>query len=205
MRLTKIVVVDCCLGNLKSVQKALEKIHATALISNNESDLSDADAIVLPGVGAFRDAAKSIEPLKAVIRKQIVQGKPLLGICLGLQLLFTESTEGGLYKGLDVLEGQVVHFPEGLKAPHMGWNTVRIIDSTNPLVAGLSDEEYLYFVHSYYPEVKDRGNIVALTKYGVDFPSIVAKENVFATQFHPEKSGKTGLKILKNFLDYIRK
>ena len=205
MRLTKIVVVDCCLGNLKSVQKALEKIHATALISNNESDLSDADAIVLPGVGAFRDAAKSIEPLKAVIREQIVQGKPLLGICLGLQLLFTESTEGGLYKGLDVLEGQVVHFPEGLKAPHMGWNTVRIIDSTNPLVAGLSDEEYLYFVHSYYPEVKDRGNIVALTKYGVDFPSIVAKENVFATQFHPEKSGKTGLKILKNFLDYIRK
>lgn len=203
--MTRIVIVDCCLGNLRSVEKALEKIHADVLISNREEDVVKADAIVLPGVGAFRDAAKNIDPLKSVICEQIKSGKPLLGICLGLQLLFTESTEGGLYSGLDVLKGRVVHLPEGLKVPHMGWNTVRIIDATNPLVEGLSREEYVYFVHSYYAETNDKRSVVALTEYGVDFPSIVAKKDVFATQFHPEKSGKAGLKILKNFLNNVRR
>ena len=187
------------------MQKAFEKIRANVLVSSREEDLSEADAIVLPGVGAFKEAAKKIELFKKVIYKQIEQKKPLLGICLGLQLLFTESTEGGLYRGLDILKGRIVHLPEGLKVPHMGWNAVRITDTANPLVEGLSREEYVYFVHSYYAEVKDRRNVVAFTEYGVDFPSIVAKKNLFATQFHPEKSGKTGLKILENFLNYVRR
>lgn len=187
------------------MQKALEKLHADVLVSNREEDVVKADAIVLPGVGAFRDAAKNIERLKSLICEQVASGKPLLGICLGLQLLFTESTEGGLYNGLDVLEGRVVRLPEGLKIPHMGWNTVRIVDAASPLVEGLGGEEYMYFVHSYYAEASDRRSVVGLTEYGVNFPSIVSKRNVFATQFHPEKSGGTGLKILENFLSYIKK
>lgn len=201
----EIVIVNCFLGNLRSVQKALEKIGADVIISNMEGDLSEAEALVLPGVGAFRDAVSNISSLKSAICEQVALGKPLLGICLGLQLLFTESTEGGLYGGLDIFQGRVVRLPEGLKVPHMGWNTVRIVDATNPLVEGIANGEYMYFVHSFYAEIKDERNIVALTGYGVDFPSIVAKGNVFATQFHPEKSGEAGLRILKNFLNYARR
>ena len=203
--MSKVVIVDCSLGNLRSVQKALEKVGADVLISNREEDLLQAEALVLPGVGAFRDAAKNIIPLKSAIFEQVESGKPLLGICLGLQLLFTESTEGGLYKGLAFLKGRVVRLPDGLKVPQIGWNTLRIIDVTNPLVQGLVDGEYVYFVHSYYADAKDKENVVALTEYGVDFPSIVANGNVFATQFHPEKSGKIGLTILRNFLNYVRR
>lgn len=203
--LPRIVIVDCFLGNLRSVQKALETIGADVVISNREEDLRKAEALVLPGVGAFRDAAKNIEPLRSAIYEQIELGKPLLGICLGLQLLFTESTEGGLYRGLDILQGRVVRLPEGLKVPQIGWNTLRIVDAANPLVEGLPDGQYAYFVHSYYADVKDKRDVVALTEYGVDFPSIVAKGNVLATQFHPEKSGKIGLRILKNFLNYVRR
>lgn len=201
----KITIVDYGLGNLRSVQKALEKICADVLISNRAKDLSKADALILPGVGAFGDAVKNIGPLREAIYEQMELRKPLLGICLGLQLLFTESTEGGLYSGLDLLRGRVVRFSGDLKIPHMGWNTVKIVDEDNPLVEGLSKEEYVYFVHSYYAEVKDKKIVVALTEYGVDFPSILSEENVFATQFHPEKSGKTGLTILKNFLNYVKR
>lgn len=180
-------------------------MHVNVLVSNKGEDFSKADALILPGVGAFREGIKNIDPFKLSICEQVKLGKPLLGICLGLQLLFTESTEGGLYDGLDILQGKIVHFPEGLKVPHMGWNTLRIVDVTSPLAEGLSKEQYVYFVHSYYAEMKDEKNIVAFTEYGVNFPSIVAKRNVFATQFHPEKSGKTGLKILKNFLNYVKR
>ena len=175
------------------------------LISNRAEDLVNADALILPGVGAFGDAVKNISPLSETLCGQVELGKPLLGVCLGLQLLFTKSTEGGLYSGLDLLSGRIVRFSENLKVPHMGWNTVKIVDECNPLVEGLSREEYVYFVHSYYAEVKNKEIIVALTEYGVDFPSILCKGNVFATQFHPEKSGKTGLNILKNFLNYVKK
>ena len=203
--LPKIVIIDYGLGNLRSVHKALEKIGADVYISKQEEDISKADALILPGVGAFRDAVKNIVPLKSVVCEQVESEKPLLGICLGLQLLFTESTEGGIYDGLDVLRGRIVRFPEGLKVPHIGWNAMRIVDSANPLVEGLPKEPYVYFVHSYYAEVKDKSDIVALTDYGLDFPSMVAKGDVFATQFHPEKSGKVGLKILENFFKYIKR
>lgn len=203
--LPRIVIVDCCLGNLRSVQKAFEKINADVLISNREEDLVKSEALILPGVGAFGDAINNITPLKPVISEQIALKKPVLGICLGFQLLFTASSEGGQYIGLDILQGRIVRFPNNLKVPHMGWNTLKIVDPSNPLVEGLTDEIYVYFVHSYYAEIKDKRNVVALTEYGICFPSIVAKKNVFATQFHPEKSGKVGLKILENFLSYIKK
>ncbi len=198
------VIVDYGLGNLRSVQKALENMCTDVTISSQAKDLSSSDALILPGVGAFGDAAKNISPLSEVLCEQVKLGKPLLGVCLGLQLLFTESTEGGLHGGLDLFHGRIVRFSDGLKVPHMGWNTLKIVDEDNPLVEGLLKEEYAYFVHSYYAEVKNEKTVVALTEYGVDFPSILCRKNVFATQFHPEKSGRTGLKILENFLNYVK-
>ena len=203
--LPNIVIVDYGLGNLRSVQKALEMMSADALISNKAKDMLDSDALILPGVGAFRDAVKNMEAIQKTICDQVEAGKPLLGVCLGLQLLFTESTEGGLFKGLDVFRGRIVRFSESLKVPHMGWNTLKIVDEDNPLVEGLSNEEYAYFVHSYYAKAKSKRAIVTLTEYGVDFPSMLCEKNVYATQFHPEKSGKTGLKILRNFLDVVKR
>lgn len=204
-----ILIVDYGLGNLRSVQKALETMSADASISSRAKDsavreIAEADALILPGVGAFGDAMRNVEPVREAICEQVEAGKPLLGVCLGLQMLFSESTEGGLFKGLDVFRGRVIRFPSGLKVPHMGWNTLKIVDEDNPLVEGLLKEEYAYFVHSYYAEVKNEKTVVALTEYGVDFPSILCRKNVFATQFHPEKSGRTGLKILENFLNYVK-
>ena len=201
----KVVIIDCCLGNLRSVQKALEAVGADVTISNRREDVVEAESLVLPGVGAFKEAVKNIRSLKPIIAKQVEHGKPLLGICLGLQLLFTRSREGGLHMGLNILKGQVIRFPQDLKVPQIGWNTLQIVDPTNPLVDGLSDKEYVYFVHSYYAQPEEERNVVAVTQYGVCFPSIIAKDNVFATQFHPEKSGGTGLAILRNFLNYTKK
>lgn len=201
----KIVIIDCGLGNIRSVQKGIEKVGSEVVISTDEKEIRDADALILPGVGAFRDAINNIKPLTQTICEQIELGKPLLGICLGLQLLFTESTEGGLYKGLNVFNGRVVRLPDGLKVPHMGWNSLRIVDDDNPIMKGVPPDSYVYFVHSYYGDPKDEGEIVTLTDYGVDFPSIVSKSHVFATQFHPEKSGRIGLRILSNFVDYVKK
>lgn len=201
----KIVVVDYGVGNLRSIQKALEQVQADAVTSKNADFIAKADALVLPGVGAFRDAIANIAPIKSIIYEQIRQQKPLLGICLGLQLLFTQSTEGGLFSGLDIFHGQVIRFPESNKVPHMGWNTVKLVDATNALVDGLPDEQYMYFANSYYADVDETNHVVAVTEYGVDFPSIVAKQSVFATQFHPEKSGKAGLTILQNFVNYVRR
>jgi glutamine amidotransferase len=203
--LPTIVILDYGVGNLRSIQKALERVQADVVTSKTEASIAKADALVLPGVGAFRDAITNTDPIKAVLHDQIRQQKPLLGICLGLQLLFTESTEGGLFRGLDVLHGRVVRFPERYKVPHMGWNTVKLVDATNPLVDGLPDEQYMYFANSYYAKVDETNQVIAVTKYYVDFPSIVAKDNVFATQFHPEKSGKAGLQLLQNFVNHVRK
>ena len=201
----KIVVVDYGVGNLRSIQKALEQVQADAVTSKNADFIAKADALVLPGVGAFRDAIANIAPIKSIIYEQIRQQKPLLGICLGLQLLFTQSTEGGLFSGLDIFHGHVIRFPQSNKVPHMGWNTVKLVDATNALVDGLPDEQYMYFANSYYADVDETNHVVAVTEYGVDFPSIVAKQSVFATQFHPEKSGKAGLTILQNFVNYVRR
>lgn len=199
------MIVDYCVGNLRSIQKALETLDADVFISSQEEDLKKADALILPGVGAFRDAVKNIMALKPALFQQIESGKSILGICLGLQLLFTESTEGGIHEGLNVFQGQILRLPESVKVPHMGWNTLKIIDSSHHLVEGLTTEEYVYFAHSYYGKIDDKRTVVALTEYGVEFPSILAKKNVLATQFHPEKSGKTGLMLLKNFLNYVKR
>jgi glutamine amidotransferase len=203
--LPTILIIDYGLGNLRSVQKALTKLGAKVIISDQQRKFSEVDALIIPGVGAFRDGLKKILPLKESIFQQIKTGKPLLGICLGMQLLFTESTEGGVNKGLDYFPGKIVHFPSEFKVPHMGWNTLQIMDSTNPLTSTLSTGQYVYFVHSYYVQINHMENVIALTDYGVRFPSIIARKNVFATQFHPEKSGKVGLTILRNFIQYIKR
>lgn len=201
----KIVILDYGLGNLRSVEKAVEKVGGTAQITGDPENLDGADGIILPGVGAFRDAQANMCKLAPALLEEVEAEKPLLGICLGLQLLFTESTEGGTYRGLDVIRGRVVRFPEGLKVPHMGWNTVSIVDRDCPLTQDIDSGAYVYFVHSYYGVVENDWEVVAETEYGVTFPSIVSKGNVYATQFHPEKSGATGLRLLRNFVDIVRR
>jgi len=203
--LPKIVILDYGLGNLRSVEKAVEKVGGVPQITSDPEDLGGADGIILPGVGAFRDARANLSKLAPALLEEMEAGRPLLGVCLGLQLLFTESTEGGTYKGLDIIKGRVVRFPEGLKVPHMGWNTLSIVDRDCPLTRGVDSGSFVYFVHSYYGAAENCRDVVAETEYGVTFPSIVSKGNVYATQFHPEKSGVTGLRILRNFVDMVRR
>lgn len=192
-------VVNYGVGNLRSISKGLEKSGANVEITHSLEDLRSSDAIVLPGVGAFAPAVRNLAPIADVVKEAMRNGKPILGVCLGLQLLFTRSSEGGSVRGLDFISGEVVKLPESLKIPQMGWNTIDFANS-HPLLEGVKDHSYVYFVHSYYPQPTDPKVIVATTEYGVRFASMVAKKNVFATQFHPEKSSKTGLTILKNFV-----
>jgi glutamine amidotransferase len=165
--------------------------------------LKTADAIVLPGVGNFSAASKNIAPYRVEIINRVEQGVPLLGVCLGMQLLFTKSREGD-GAGLNLLSGTVVKLPNSVKIPHMGWNTLHITKQTD-LVESVNEGSYVYFVHSYYPSGLKRDVVAAETTYGVTFPSVVAIRNVYGTQFHPEKSGKTGLKILKNFFNIVKR
>jgi glutamine amidotransferase len=197
-----IVIVDYGMANLRSVQKAFEKVGTPALISDDPNRIAEADKLVLPGVGAFRDAiarlreAGFVEPIK----EHIQRGKPFLGICLGLQLLFTTSYEEGIYQGLDIFPGEVVRFDQipGLKVPHMGWNQLRVRRPA-PIFRDLPAEPSVYFVHSYYVKPKDASIIAAQTDYPTPFTSAIWKDNVMATQFHPEKSQCVGLAMLKNF------
>lgn len=188
------------MGNLRSVQKAFEKVGFEAQITDDPKKILEAEAIVLPGVGAFGAAMKRLEEAELIepIRKSINSGKPYLGICLGLQMLFTESEEGGWYQGLDLIPGKVKRFAEGLKIPHIGWNQIKIKKEV-PILKGIEDESYVYFVHSYYVIPEDKSIIATTTNYGADFVSMIFFDNVYATQFHPEKSQKIGLKILENF------
>ena len=192
-------VVNYGVGNLRSIRKGLEKSGATVQITHNPKDLRSSDAIVLPGVGAFAPAVKNMAPITDVVAEAMKNGTPMLGVCLGLQLLFTRSSEGGSIRGLDFISGEIVKLPESLKIPQMGWNTINFVQF-HPLLEGVKNHSYVYFVHSYYPQPSDPKVIVATTDYGVRFASMVAKKNIFATQFHPEKSSKTGLTILKNFV-----
>ncbi|MCJ7721402.1 imidazole glycerol phosphate synthase subunit HisH [Candidatus Bathyarchaeota archaeon] len=192
------------MGNLRSIRKGLEKSGAQVEITHNPTDLRSADAIVLPGVGAFAPAAKNMASITDVVAEAMENGKHILGVCLGLQLLFTRSNEGGSIRGLGFISGDVVKLPESVKTPQMGWNTIDFAQS-HPLLEGIEDHSYVYFVHSYYPRPSDPEVIVATTEYGVRFPSMVAKKNIFATQFHPEKSSKTGLTMLKNFVRIIKR
>ncbi|MDA8169934.1 MAG: imidazole glycerol phosphate synthase subunit HisH [Nitrospiraceae bacterium] len=203
-----IAIVDYGMGNLRSVEKALAKVGADARIVSSARAIEDAEAVVLPGVGAFRDCVKNLDELKLreAIIKSIRSGKPFLGICLGLQVLFTESQEFGRCNGFDVFKGKVVRFPESnvLKVPHMGWNNIKIINKA-PVLKDIPDGTSFYFVHSYYVVPEDSSIIATTTGYGIEYTSMVWKDNVFATQFHPEKSQAMGLKLLNSFREFVRK
>ena len=197
-----IVIVDYGMANLRSVQKAFERVEAAAEITGDPGRVAGAAKVVLPGVGAFRDAIARLREtgLDQPITEHIAAGKPFLGICLGLQLLFTRSHEDGVHEGLDILPGEVVRFPDraGLKVPHMGWNHLRL-RADCPLFKGLPDGSAVYFVHSYYAVPKDPPLTCAEADYPTPFTAAVWRDNLFATQFHPEKSQAVGLTMLKNF------
>tara|TARA_B100000315_G_scaffold260095_1_gene319238 strand:- start:100 stop:723 length:624 start_codon:yes stop_codon:yes gene_type:complete len=198
-----IAIIDYEMGNLRSVQKAFESIGCSATITRNAQVIDDASHVVLPGVGAFGDCMRNLERFKLAssVRKTIKAGKPFLGICLGLQLLFTESEEFGIHRGLNILPGYVVNFHSTkttMKIPHMGWNKIKFANPM-PIFTGIPDGSYFYFVHSFYVKPNDQTIIGTITDYGVSFASGVWKDNLFACQFHPEKSQRWGIQILKNF------
>jgi len=197
-----IAIIDYQMGNLRSVQKGFEKVGHEATVTCDPRELERAAKIVLPGVGAFGDAMAELKRRHLVepIRQAVASGKPFLGICLGLQLLFDVGYEGGTYEGLGILPGEVVRFdlPAEYKVPHMGWNELEIRQPA-PLLGGLSSGVHCYFVHSYYVVPKDPGVIATETNYGRPFCSMVWRDNLMATQFHPEKSQRDGLKMLANF------
>jgi glutamine amidotransferase len=206
-----IVIVDYGVGNLRSVQKALEHVGAPAVISADPAatDPANADApagVVLPGVGAFGDGMAELRRRGLVepLRRWAAAGQPLLGICLGMQLLFDSSEEMGDHQGLGLLPGRVLRFPPGdLKVPHVGWNRLRPVkpspEGQHPLLAGIDGGAYAYFVHSYYVEPAEPGDVLATTDYGLEFASIVGRGQVWGAQFHPEKSQEVGLRLLSNF------
>ena len=202
-----IAIIDYGMGNLRSVQKGFEKVGFDAVVTADPKVVLEAERVVLPGVGAFPDCMRNLEQGGFVepLLKVIQGGRPFLGICLGLQLLFTESEEFGVHKGLDVIPGRVIRFPEGmeengeeLKVPHMGWNQLAI-HSRPPVFAGIDEGTNVYFVHSYYVKPADQAVVAATTGYGIEFCAAIWKDNIVATQFHPEKSQEKGLRILKNF------
>lgn len=201
-----IAIIDYGMGNLRSVQKGFEKAGWEAQIVSDVLSLSNSSGIVLPGVGAF---ARAVENLKraglfeAVI-SEINAGKPFLGICLGLQLLFEVSEEWGLTDGMGIFSGRVKKLPDSIKVPHMGWNQV-FLKKDNPLMEGIADGSYFYFVHSFYVDAETPDQIAGVTEYGISFASMVQKDNIFGIQFHPEKSSALGLRILKNFGGLVEK
>jgi glutamine amidotransferase len=203
-----IAIVDYGMGNLRSVQKALEKVGHEAVITSDANRIAEADKIIVPGVGAFRDAIARLHEAAIVdpIVRHMNSGKPFLGICLGLQLLFTKSYEDGEHDGLNIVEGEVIRFPDvpGLKVPHMGWNQVKIRRRA-PILEGIADESCFYFVHSYFVLPKDSRIIAGETDYPAPFTSMVWRDNIFATQFHPEKSQRVGLELLRHFADVGRR
>ncbi len=196
-----IAIVNSGIANVRSVQKGFEGMGFSARIIEDSRDLQEGiRAVVLPGVGAFRrgmDYLRDRGFLEPLVR-WVEAGRPLLGICLGFQLLCAESEEFGLHRGLNIFPGRVRRFPPGLKVPHMGWNSIHL-EKRIPLLKDIPEDSYFYFVHSYYLESPDSSFVAATTEYGTSFPSVICRENVYATQFHPEKSQRLGLKILKNF------
>jgi glutamine amidotransferase len=202
--MSRIAIIDYQMGNLRSVQKGFEKVGHSALITSDRQELAEAERIVLPGVGAFGDAIAEIRRRELVqpIKDAIASGKPFLGICLGLQLLFDVGYEGGEYEGLGVLRGKVIRFDLAppFKVPHMGWNRGKF-KGEPPLLKGISEGAYFYFVHSYYVVPQDTSVVAIEADYGHPFCAAVWQNNLFATQFHPEKSQADGLRILKNFAE----
>lgn len=205
-----IVIIDYEMGNLKSIYKCLKYLNVNSSITSDPKMILNADGVILPGVGAFGDAIKHLKEkdLISTIHQLVNEGKPLLGICLGLQLLFATSSEMGSFKGLDLIKGDVILFDIGkvTKIPHIGWNNVDIQNLDHFLVQGIPNKSYFYFVHSFYSVPEKKANILGLTRYGdTKFCSITSKDNVIATQFHPEKSSKYGIRIYQNFIDFCKK
>ncbi len=197
-----IVIVDYGMGNLRSVQKGFEKVGQAAVISRDPDEIRKAGRLVLPGVGAFPECMRNLGGLDLIqpIKQFIDTGRPFLGICLGLQLLFDDSEEFGMHEGLGVIPGTVKGFDKemGLKIPHMGWNQV-MFQKDAPIFRGIPTGSYFYFVHSFYVLANNASDVAAETEYGIRFTCAIARDNVFALQFHPEKSQENGLKILANF------
>ena len=198
----RIVIVDYGMGNLRNVQRGFERVGFDAKVTRSQKEIEKASGIVLPGVGAFKDCMINLERYHLIetILRSIEKGKPYMGICLGLQILFSESEEFGLHKGLGVVKGRVVKFrpdPEH-KVPHMGWNTVEMKKEV-PMLKETQGGDFFYFVHSYYVVPDNKEWIATTTHYGISFTSSIWKDNIFATQFHPEKSQEKGLKILETF------
>lgn len=199
-----VAVIDYDAGNIRSVEKAVAALGGQAAVTRKPEEILSAEHVILPGVGAFGDAMGKLRKygLDGVIREVVARKTPFLGICLGLQLLFESSEESEGVEGLGILPGKIVRIPEGadLKIPHIGWNS---LSYPNPgrLFKGVPEQSYVYFVHSYYLQAEDAGIVKAVTQYGVEIHASVEKENIFACQFHPEKSSETGMRILKNFLE----
>jgi len=196
-----IAIVDYGAGNLRSVAKAIAKLGYQAEVTSNPSDVLKASVVILPGVGAAADTMNSLHTLGLItpILQLVAENRPFLGICIGLQVLFTATEEGGWHDCLNLIPGTIKRLPKHLKVPHMGWNQVKQ-ETTHPLFRGIPDGANFYFVHSYYADLSDKSLIAAETEYGVTFPSVIIRGNLVATQFHPEKSGELGLKIYDNFL-----
>jgi glutamine amidotransferase len=202
-----IAIIDYGMGNLRSVEKGFLKVGVDVKVTNKAEDVNDADGVVLPGVGAFKDCMRELKKLELIdaVVNSIKTGKPYLGICLGLQVLFSESEEFGTCRGLDIFRGRVVRFEldnSELKIPQMGWNQIHIRNNS-PLFKEIPDKSYFYFVHSYYVAPDDDSIIGTTTDYGVEFTSAICIDNVYAVQFHPEKSQALGLLLLKNFGEIV--
>jgi len=196
-----IAIINYNMGNIKSVENALKKAGANVKVTSSPSVIKNAASVILPGVGAYRDAVKNLNELNLYdcTVNAIKSGKPFLGICIGLQLMFEFSMEGGKSCGLGIFKGTVRKIPSGVKIPHMGWNRLCIKKKDSRLLRGINDGESFYFVHSYYADCKQDEIISSTTGYGIDIVSSIEKENIFGLQFHPEKSSIMGLKILENF------
>ena len=200
--MTRVAIIDYGVGNLRSVEKAFQASGCEAVVSGDERVLRGAERLVLPGVGAFRACMRALgeRGFDALVRERAGAGTPLLGVCVGMQMLFEESEEFGRERGLGLLRGRVRRFPPNLRVPQVGWNQVSWRRS-HPLAAGIADESFFYFVHSFYCQAADEADALGRTDYGLDYASVVARVNVCGVQFHPEKSQATGLRLLKNFAE----
>jgi glutamine amidotransferase len=200
-----IKIIDYGMGNLRSVQKTFEKLGYEAQITSKPVDIEKAKGIILPGVGAFEDAIKNLKlsGLVESIYEAVNKGVPFLGICLGMQMLLSISEENGIHEGLNIIPGKVIRLPGKVTVPHMGWNQIEI-KKQHPLLKGINVGDFVYFVHSYYVVPDDYDNTVCVTDYGVKFSSIIADKNIMGIQFHPEKSGGVGLKILENYGELVK-
>ena len=199
------VIIDYGMGNLASVQRAFEKLNVDVKISNKIEDIKNSESLILPGVGAFRDAIASLNGLglSEAIKDEVSKGKNIIGICLGMQLLYERGYEYGDYEGLGLIKGNIEYMDFKLKIPHMGWNNLKF-KKNDTILKYVNEDEYVYFVHSYYA-VSDNSELIAYTEYEKQIPAIVRNNNVYGIQFHPEKSGDTGLKILKAYKEIIEK